>query len=108
MPTVEIPLQARPQTFSVSLDGTQYACKLYWLKPGQHWVLDIANAQGKPIINGIPLFVRQDLIDQYSYLKPYGVLFCLNDYTADMSPPTYTNIGSNCHVYYQGADAANA
>ena len=61
MDVFEIPLTARPQTFQITLRGATYSWRLYWLVPADCWVVNIGDAAGNPIINGIPLLPGADL-----------------------------------------------
>jgi hypothetical protein len=96
--TFEIPLTPAPQTFFVSLVGTQYQFTLQWRDTTNGgWVLDIADASGITIISGIPLVTGADLLAQYKYLS-FGFELWVQTDAADV-PPTYTNLGSTSNLY---------
>ncbi len=44
------------------------------------YVLDIADANGKPIVQGIPFVTGADLLAQYAYLGIGGQLIVQTDY----------------------------
>jgi hypothetical protein len=96
--TFEIPLTPNPQTFFVSLVGTQYQFALQWRDTTNGgWVLDIADASGNGLVSGIPLVTGVDLLAQYKYIGLGFELWVQTD-AAD-APPTYTNLGSTSHLY---------
>ncbi|MFM0488023.1 phage baseplate plug family protein [Paraburkholderia graminis] len=96
--TFEIPLTPAPQTFFVSLVGTQYQFTLQWRDAtGGGWILDIGDASGKPIVSGIPLVTGVNLLHQYLHLGLGFELWVQTD-AAD-APPTYTNLGITSHLY---------
>lgn len=94
--TFEIPLTPVPQTFFVSLVGTQYQFTLQWRDPAG-WFLDIADSSSNPIVSGIPLVTGVNLLHQYLYLGLGFELWVQTD-AAD-APPTYTNLGITSHLY---------
>jgi|SRR6516225_7054939 hypothetical protein len=94
----EIPLTPIPQTFLVSLVGVQYQFTLQWRDATNGgWVLDIADASGNPLVSGIPLVTGVDLLAQYKYMAFGFELWAQTD-AAD-APPTYTNLGTQSHLY---------
>jgi hypothetical protein len=96
--TFEIPLTAQPQTFLVSLVGTQYQFTLQWRDATNGgWVLDIADSSGNALVSGIPLVTGVDLLAQYAYLA-FGFELWVQTDAAD-APPTYTNLGTSSHLY---------
>ncbi|WP_425347518.1 phage baseplate plug family protein, partial [Serratia fonticola] len=51
---IEIPLTPTPQQFAIQLAGVQYQMTLIW-RDAAGWVLDIANNDKTPLIQGVPL-----------------------------------------------------
>lgn len=103
MANFEIPLSPNPQTFTVSLSGTEYRLTVQWRDAeGAGWVVDIADTSGNPIIQGIPLVTGVNLLDQYAYLGFTGVLWVQT--TADpYAVPTFDNLGVDSHLYWYTA-----
>lgn len=99
MANYEIPLSPNPQTFTVSLSGTDYRMTVQWRNSeGAGWILDIADTSANPIIQGIPLVTGVNLLEQYAYLIP-GVLWVQT--TADPDAvPTFDNLGVGSHLYW--------
>lgn len=95
----EIPLNPRAQTFIISLAGVEYRLTIVWNAASATWVMDIADAAAKALIQGIPLVTGSNLIEQFDYLKLGGSLQSFTDYAPD-SPPTYDNLGTAGHLYY--------
>ena len=98
MTVYEIPLSPTPQTFQISLAGTVYTLTLYWADPFG-WFLNIADASGNPILNGVPLVTGADLLAQYAYLGFGGSLIVQTSHDTD-AVPTFTNLGINSHLYF--------
>lgn len=92
----EIPLTPVPQSFFVSLVGVQYQFTLQWRDPAG-WFLDIGDANSSPLVSGIPLVTGVNLLAQYAYLR-FGFELWVQTDAAD-APPTYTNLGTQSHLY---------
>jgi len=98
MQTFEIPLSAQAQTFNVTLVGVQYQFTLLWRDTTYGgWFLDIADAAGNALVSGISLVTGVDLLVQYSYLT-FGFELWVQTDAAD-APPTFTNLGTDSHLY---------
>jgi hypothetical protein len=99
MTSYEIPLSAKPQTFSIALGGVTYKMTVRWNLPAAAWMLDIADATGSPMVGSIPLVTGADLLGQYAYLGFTGKLIVQTDYDAD-AVPTFDNLGTTGHLYF--------
>lgn len=99
MQIYEIPLSPQAQTFGISLGGTDYHMTLYWNTPAACWMLDLADANEAPIIQGIPVVTGLDLLYQYKYLGVNGSLVVQTDYNTD-AVPTYANLGVTGRIYF--------
>lgn len=96
----EIPLTPTPQTFGIALGQVPYRMTVKWADaPGGGWVLDIAAADGSPIINGIPLVTGANLLAGYEYLGFAGTLAVQTDYDTD-ALPTFANLGLTSHLFF--------
>jgi hypothetical protein len=89
---------ATPQILQISIGGTTYTMKVRWCVPANCWMLDLSDASGNPILQGIPLITGTDLLAQFAYL---GLGFSLlvqsnNDPTA---VPTFASLGLTGNVY---------
>lgn len=109
MNVVEIPVTARPQTFTVVLQGVMYMIRLYWLIPSQCWVFDIMNRDGSSLIMGVPLVTGSNLIGQFQYIIK-ELLFVVSDHTGPTdlpdAVPDFTHLGITGHVYYRPPNMA--
>lgn len=94
-----MPLAAGPQTLSITLAGVVYNLNVYWCRPAQSWMLDIADSSGNPLVNGIPLITGADLLEQYAYLDFGGELIVQTDNNA-LLPPTFDNLGTTGNLYF--------
>jgi predicted Zn-dependent protease with MMP-like domain len=104
MANFEIPLTPNPQRFNITLSGVQYRLAVVWRNAEQGgWVLDIADVNGNPIIQGIPLVTGANLLEQYDYLGLGGVLWCQTTDNPD-AVPTFDNLGVGSHLYWWTAD----
>lgn len=95
----EIPLTATPQSFSITLGGTQYNVTLKWNVSAGVWVIDLADVDGNPVLCGVPLVTGVDLLEPYGYLNFGGQLFALTDNAPD-TPPSFTDLGDTSHLYW--------
>jgi len=95
----EIPLTAEPQTFQIALAGTTYTLTLVWNQFASNWILDIADNNSVPIVQGIPLVTGTDLLAQYGHLNFGGQLIVQTDHDLNATP-TLDNLGSNSHLYF--------
>lgn len=95
---IEIPLTPTPQQFAIQLAGVQYQMTLIW-RDAAGWVLDIANNDKTPLIQGVPLVAGADLLAQYRYLGIGGALFVVSDQNV-LAPPTQDNLGIASHLYF--------
>jgi hypothetical protein len=95
---IEIPLTPTAQQFAIQLAGVQYQMTLIW-RDAAGWVLDIANNDRTPLIQGIPLVAGADLLAQYRYLGIGGALFVVSDPNV-LDPPTQDNLGIGSHLYF--------
>ena len=99
MQIYEIPLSPNPQTFMISLNGTDYRLTFYWNSPANCWMLDLADADSNPMIQGIPVVTGLDLLYQYKYLGVAGSLVVQTDYDTP-AVPTFENLGVTGRVYF--------
>jgi hypothetical protein len=99
MTAYEIPLSAKPQTFSIALGGVTYKMTLRWNVPAAAWMLDIADATGNPMVGSIPLVTGVDLLGQYAHLGFIGQLVVQTDHDPD-AVPTFDNLGTTGHLYF--------
>lgn len=72
-----------------------------WNAAANCWVCDIANSDGVPILQGVPLVCGADLLEQFGYLELGGQMLAQTDHATDV-PPTYSNLGIAGHLYYLG------
>lgn len=94
--TYLIPLDAGPQSASVQLSGVEYRMRVYWRDSAEGcWMLDIQDAEGSPIVNGIPMLSGIDLLGQYRHLGFVGSLGVI-----DGDEQTYDGLGSSIKLYY--------
>lgn len=99
MSTFKIPLINAPQTFEISLAGVTYNMTLRWIQAGQFWVLDIADINDVPIVQGIPLITGGDLLEPYAYLN-FGGQLQVTTNSDTGAPPTSSNLGSDANLYF--------
>lgn len=97
-----IPLKP-PQILPVTIAGIQYIFTLQYRNVAEGgWILDIADGNGVPIINGIPMVTGADLLAQYKHLGIPGALWVQND--ADWTAvPTFTDLGTTTNLYFVAA-----
>lgn len=104
MAVFEIPfVPGTPQTMQISLAGIVYGIKVRWCDPASCWTMDISDANGNPIIQGVPIITGADLLSQFEYLGIGGALIAQTDTDAD-AVPTFDNLGSQAGLYFVTAE----
>lgn len=98
--TYTIPLKSVPETFIVSLAGTEYALTLRWYDVDQGgWVLDIdLPEKAGHVVCGIPLVTGVDLLAPYAYLGIGGALVVWAGDNDDA--PTRDNLGDGVDLLF--------
>jgi hypothetical protein len=95
----EIPLIGQSETFSVVLLNITYQFSVTWRDAVSTWFLDIADASGNPLVQGIPLVTGADLLGQYEYLGIGGALIVMLDGDQTVEP-TYVTLGQSAHLRF--------
>lgn len=97
----QIPLEVgTPQRFSITLGQREYQITLRYRNVEQGgWCADIADANGTPIIEGVPLVTGADLLAQYKHLNFGGRLWVQTLSNPD-AVPTFDNLGADGLLYW--------
>lgn len=105
MAAFQIPLTPQPQRFAIQLAGVTYNLTIHWCGPAGDgtWVLDIADSENAPLVQGIPLVTGADLLAQYAYLGFGGELWVQSD-DQTFRMPTYLDLGTLSHLYFVTVD----
>ena len=92
-----IPLTPEPQSFGITLAGTEYRLTIRWFDaPEGGWTLDIQKPDNaEPIILSIPLVAGCDLLEQYDYLDLGGELWIEGEL-----PPALENLGTEVELVF--------
>ena len=102
----EIPLRndIGAYSFLIDLDNITFQLELKFNDRTQLWTVDIQNDTGEILVAGIPLYVKQLLLDLYKHDQrlPQGNLFMENLVDGD-TPPTRDNIGIDVVLLYEDA-----
>lgn len=97
----EIPLSASAETFSVTLDGTEYRFTTTYADATEGaWLLDIADASDNALVSGVPLVTGADLLGQYRHLGFTGSLVCYGLGDETESAPDADNLGDAVKLYF--------
>lgn len=100
MTPFEIPLQpSAAQKLVVTMANVQYTLTFRWNVPANAWIVDFADENGAPIVEGIPIVTGADLLAQLRYLNFGGALIAQTDNDQD-AVPTFSNLGVTGHVYF--------
>lgn len=84
-----------PQRFAITLGQVEYQLTLKYLNVDEGgWIIDIADAIGSPIVQGIPLVTGTDLLAQYQHLGFGGRLWVQTLSDPD-AVPTFENLGDD-------------
>ena len=95
----EIPLQPAAASFAIDLAGGGYRMALHWCAPAACWILDIADTDGAPVVQGVPLVTGADLLAQYASLGIGGALEVQSDSQTD-KVPDFASLGVDGHLYF--------
>lgn len=99
MTAYEIPLSPAPQTFLIGLGSRQVRMTFKWNDVAGHWVLDLEEPTGEPIIMGIPVVTGVDLLAPYGYLGFDGQIIVQSQANID-DIPTFETLGGDGLVFY--------
>ena len=95
-----IPLKGEPQTFKITLSGTDYWLTVSYANTTEGgWILNIADANQSPMITGIPLVTGVDLLAQYESFGFGGRLWVQTLSDPD-AVPTFNNLGTDAQLYW--------
>lgn len=90
----EIPLQPRPQRFSVTLLGVSYGMRTRWNDAAGVWVLDISDVNGNELVNGLAMITGADLLGQLGYLGIGGQLLVIPTQPTNEQVPGFADLGT--------------
>ena len=90
---------SQAQTFTLTLAGSQYSFTFVWNSVSACWMLSIADKNGAPLANSLPVVTGADVLKQLAYLGLVGHLIVQTDNNTD-AVPTYDNLGIAGRVYY--------
>ena len=99
MAAYEIPLSAKPENFSITLNNVSYNMRSRWSVPQSCWVIDIASTDDSPILQGVPLIPGVDLLGQFEYLGFGGALYAQVDNDIN-AVPSFEGLGTTGHLYF--------
>jgi hypothetical protein len=100
MNVYEIPLSPQPQRLTVTLGGVDYRMTVQYRAAGAAgWMLDIADARGAPLANGIPLVTGVDLLAQYRHLGFLGRMWVQGAENPD-DVPTFDDLGAGSRLFW--------
>lgn len=98
--TYEFPLRAEAQLIQIQLGEVEYRVRFGWGDTSDGgWFIDIADAEGTPILRGLPLTAGEDVLQQFNYLGIGGKIRVQSDGDG-LIEPTYANLGSNGKVLF--------
>lgn len=101
-----IPLSGSAEQFTVALNGTSYLLRTTFCEGGDgSWILDIGDANGTPMLCGVPLLPGQNLLEQFDYLAIGGVgsqLILKSDGSGERPGPN--NLAACTLVFIDGAN----
>lgn len=70
-----------------------------WNRFAACWTVDIQDADGNALLNGVPLVTGADLFSQFGYMEFGGQLIAQTD-GDPTAVPTFENLGKTGHVYF--------
>ncbi|QEE24592.1 hypothetical protein CS053_08805 [Rhodanobacter glycinis] len=95
----EVPLSARTQRCTVTLLNVSYQLTITWRDAASQWLLDVADATGNALLQGLLLIPGTNLLGQYAHQGiGAGLLVMLDNGTDDTV--TFDNLGSTSHLRF--------
>ena len=99
---IPISLASGQSSEKVTLEGTVYTLGFRWNDRMACWMFDIGDANGTPILQGLP--IREGFPVNYPYTGRYAGLppgvFQALDTTGKHTEPSLTNFGVDVLFYY--------
>jgi hypothetical protein len=85
--TIPINVKLPWQQFKITLSGVIFTLEIRYNGRMDRWVMNINDASGNQILQGIVLLISRDLTSQYVTLSiPTGVFFATDDTKKDIQP----------------------
>jgi hypothetical protein len=107
MALIEIPTRSdlKAYEFQIELDGVVYTLSIRWNQRMGRWIMDIADADGVDLLNGIPLLTNIPLTDDYVKAGlPPGRFIC-EDTTGGSKIAGVDDLGNDVRLIYEEAGA---
>jgi len=96
---IELLLKPTNQKLTFSYGGVGYILRTRWHEAEMiGWVLDIALANGEPVVSALPLVTGADLLAQHLHLSLGFGLIVASDMDVD-AVPTRASLGSITRLY---------
>lgn len=99
MSAFPMPVSPTAQSFFIQLVNISYKITLRWNAVAVCWIMDIADAEEVPLVQGIPIVTGIDLLAPYAYLGIGGGMVALTEGNPD-AVPTFENLGSGGDVFF--------
>lgn len=102
VPLARIPIvPGQNQSLAMNLNGTDYRLRFLYNDEGNTWVMDIGDAQGIPIVCGIPLVSGSNLLAQYEHLQigRGGAMFLFSA-VQTTEYPGFNDLGDSWQLYF--------
>lgn len=95
----EVPLSPTPQIFITAIVGVIYQLSFRWVEGSQGgWVMDMAKADGTPLLGSLPLTTGCNLLEQHEHLGIGAALF-ISTAGNKTALPTFENLGKLSHLW---------
>lgn len=98
MTLYRLPLQPVPQRFEIDFLGVTYVLSNRWNDEAAYWMLDWFDANGVPLVMGMPVVAGVNLLEPYASL-PAGTLAVITEGDPNASP-TLLSLGTDSNLYY--------
>lgn len=96
-----IPVNAYPESFSISLDGISYSVTTRYNEYVNQWCIDmISDIDGSVIMLNQPVLAGIDLAEQYRFKFANSLVTWTNGVADGLVDPTYDNFGTDAELQY--------
>lgn len=95
-----IPLVNVPQRFEISLNGRAFIMQNRYNPEIPGWVISMFDGDtNEELFSNLPMVTGVNLLAQYKHLNIDGEFYLYTDGN-EFTPPTETNLGAECNLYY--------
>lgn len=90
---LQFPLSARAQTLRLQLGDTTFQFTFRWNAFSACWIMDVDDADGNPVLHGLPCVTGLDMLAQHWAEMPVPGYIVAQTDGDPSTPPSFDNLG---------------